>query len=294
MHLQSSDERLAACPALAEGKLLRAGLVILAGCCYGGRQTDLIRVGTAVELIHAASLLHDDLLDGAGCRRGHPVVSTRWSGRGAMLLGDYLLARAFQTLSSLANLWLMQSFSTVVTAMCEAELEQMQSEGQFEISEESYCRRIAGKTASFMAECCRAGSRLAGAHWRGVEALGEFGHNLGMAYQMLDDLRDYNGDAVLLGKPVGSDVRGGVATIPLILARESGRASELHRLWLERDEPDALAQLVELVRIHGSKPTLERVGHYADRARQTIKGIWPQPAREALAGLVCHLCDTHQ
>ncbi len=292
--LSASDRRVGKCPALASGKLLRAGLVILAGYCYAGREDDLVSVGTAVELMHAASLLHDDLLDGAAYRRGLPSAALVRGGRSAMLLGDYLFARAFQTLSSLANLRLMQGFSAVVIRMCEAELEQMNDEGELAITEERYCQRIAGKTAHFMAECCRAGSRLSGAPERGVEALGEYGYQLGMAYQLLDDVADYRGTPDHMGKPVGCDVRGGLATMPLILARQQTTDYPWEHWWEHRDDSEAVDEMVEAVCQFGVPPTLERVRRYTATAVASLTSIWPQPARTRLEALPSHLRAKHQ
>lgn len=292
--LSLSDERLARYPALSGGKLLRAGLVVLSGFCYAGSVDDLVAVGTAVELMHAASLLHDDLLDGAQYRRGCPTMAVSRGGRSAMLMGDYLFARAFQTLSTLANLRLMQGFCTVVTTMCEAELGQMQSEGTLDLTEDQYYQQIAGKTAYFMAECCRSGSRLSGAPPRGVEALGEYGYNLGMAYQILDDLNDYTGDADRLGKPVGSDLKGGIATLPLILARKQEPAAGWEDRWRRRDNPQALDEMIQAVREYGVTPTLQRVRRYTATAVAALTTIWPQPARRALEALPNQIRGIHQ
>ena len=289
-----SDQRMATCPALAGGKLLRAGLVILSGCCYSQCVEALITVGTAVELVHAASLLHDDLLDGAQWRRGRPTLGLVGGERSAMLVGDYLFARAFLTLSSLANLRLMQGFSTVVTKMCEAELKQLQQEGELDITEKQYFERIAGKTAHFMAECCRAGGRVSGASVRGMEALGTYGYNLGMAYQLLDDLADYTADARSLGKPVGRDIRGGIVTLPLILARKAKPQYEWQHWWKHRHETHALAQMVEAVRAAGVIPSLERVRGYTATAVAALTPIWHQPARRALESLPSQIREKHQ
>lgn len=215
----------------AGGKRLRPALVFLAAR-FGPLTKSLLEVGAAVELIHMATLAHDDVIDEAELRRGQPTIHARWNERIAILAGDYLFARAFTLLAGTGDNRLVRLMSSVVQTLCQGEIDQNVALLRGEIPDEkSYLDRIGRKTASLIAEGCRMGALVSGAGERVAEALWRFGYALGVSFQIIDDILDFTGDALGFGKVPGGDLRSGVITLPVIHAlRTSGEAPRLLEL----------------------------------------------------------------
>jgi len=216
------------------GKRLRPLLVLLSARAFGAGADDsegaggtaLRDLAVAVELVHIASLLHDDLIDGAATRRGLPTVAHRWGPAAAVLSGDYLFSVAFELLVTCGQYESVRLLSWALRSMSESEIEQLNDLNDLEATEQEYLHRVKGKTASLFAAACAAGAAAGGAGDARTELALKFGEHLGIAYQVADDLLDVIGHAEDLGKPVGQDLSRGVITLPVILLLRDGPASD--------------------------------------------------------------------
>ena len=274
------------------GKRIRPALLLLSAQACGADQRERgITLASAAEMMHAASLLHDDVVDHAATRRGRPSAMARWGSDVSVLVGDFLYSRATQDLIADPDRRIMRAFSDAVVAMTEAEILQLQLLHDLKIDEADYLKIITGKTASLMSAACRAGALTANAPNSMVEALAAFGLNLGIGFQLVDDALDYVAREERLGKPVGSDFREGKVTYPVIhVVRRAGHAD---RLTLERlaacETPgdDDLAALRELVERYEAVPvTMGLVDEYLARARAELQWVPESPACHTLHRLV--------
>ncbi len=201
------------------GKMIRPALVII-GSRLGiqGREDEVLRIASVLEMIHLASLVHDDIIDGAKTRRGIPTLNALLGPRRAVLAGDYLLSKAMALVKGKEGDLEATAVANAFSRLCESELNQDAGEGNFLISKGTYLRRIAGKTASLFALSSYAGAAVAMSEKSKQHLLHRIGYCLGMAFQIKDDILDYTGNAVSLGKEIGQDVQVGVPTYPLIAA----------------------------------------------------------------------------
>jgi len=203
----------------AGGKRLRAALVFLAARPAGGPVPETaIYAAAAVELIHAASLVHDDLIDQSPHRRGRPAIHEKWHHDVALLSGDYLFALAARAITLTGSVAVMDHISAAAAAVCEGEITNVDEIEPLEEALESYRFKIAHKTAALFEAAGKVGAVCGRADAETVAAIGRFGHALGMAFQIVDDVLDYVGDEGTLGKPAGGDLRRGLITLPLIYA----------------------------------------------------------------------------
>lgn len=200
----------------AGGKRLRPALTILSGAASGHVNPRTYHAAVAVELVHLASLIHDDVIDDAETRRGRLTANRIWGNRISILVADYLFSSAYTLLSCHADASLLYNLSRAIDIMCEGELIQLENEGSLEVTESLYQEIIAHKTGALMAVACELGACLSGAVPQHAEALYRFGFHIGTAFQMTDDLLDLEGNEEEVGKPVGNDLRNGRLTLPLI------------------------------------------------------------------------------
>ncbi len=198
------------------GKRLRPALVLLSAQACGGIRPEHVTLAAMAELIHTATLVHDDVLDEATIRRHLDTINARWDNEASILLGDYLFARAMCLASSLDDTFACRVVSESARNMCEGELRQIESRGNYDLTESDYFEIIAGKTAALTACCCRLGAHYAGAEPAVCEALARYGHDLGIAFQIADDVLDLSGDEAVVGKSLGTDLVKQKATLPLI------------------------------------------------------------------------------
>ena len=201
------------------GKRLRPALALAAydlvrDPVSSGDQRKAISLAAAVETLHNATLVHDDLIDNALRRRGSTTLNAIWDKGATVLAGDYLFARAAGFAAETENIRVVQLFADTLRIICEGELRQHFSSRQWEQSKDSYYARIFAKTASLFASASRSGAILAGASEEAEEALSDYGRSVGMAFQIVDDVLDYTGDESVMGKPVGGDLRQGIVTLP--------------------------------------------------------------------------------
>ncbi|MCH7904277.1 MAG: polyprenyl synthetase family protein [Armatimonadetes bacterium] len=203
------------------GKRLRPALAVMAARATGGEYDSeaMIRVAAALEMIHMATLVHDDVIDGSDTRRGLPTASAIYGNTAAILSGDVLLSKAMRLLAENSTLEIIQMVSQAVVEMAEGEVRELEMRGDFDLDEEDHFKILEMKTAAFIEVCCRVGARMSAASEEAEEAIGLFGQRVGMAFQIADDLLDYRGDESKTGKPAASDFRDGQATLPLILLR---------------------------------------------------------------------------
>jgi octaprenyl-diphosphate synthase len=227
---QSDDrfvDRLARHGLRLGGKRLRPALVLLSGKACGEIQRHHIDLATVLELIHTATLLHDDVLDEATLRRHLDTVNARWDNEASILLGDFLLSRAIERAAAIGNCYAVGDIATAARIVCEGELRQVRWRGDFDLAEEEYLQIIADKTAALTACACRLGAHFAGADAELCARFGRFGQSLGVAFQIVDDLLDVVGDEATVGKSLGTDLVKQKATLPLI--RLLGQASATDR-----------------------------------------------------------------
>ncbi len=240
----------------AGGKRIRPALVLLTSKFPGAAAERVVPVAVAVELIHMATLVHDDVVDKATVRRGLPTVNAKWSNQVSVLTGDYLFAKAFSMLAQTGNPRVVQIMADVVFEMSRGEIAQIASYFDVNQTEEQYYERIAQKTGYLIAECCRLGAIVAGAEENQVQALYNYGMGVGLSFQIADDLLDFHGSAAKVGKPVCGDLKTGILTLPVIHAlRHSSHADELRALIAGRSITDADVERV--------KSILEEAGSFA-------------------------------
>lgn len=268
-----------------KGKRVRPTLVVLSASLGAADSRELVDVASAIELVHLASLIHDDIIDDSGVRRGKPTIDRLWGNLVAVLAGDFVFASAFGLLAS-RQAYALSVLADAVKTMCEGEIEQSLSAESSDPDEGAYLSSIGKKTASLMGACCQIGAHLAGAPSEQVAAMKEYGLNLGYAFQIVDDLLDIWGSEGKTGKPVGLDLRRGLSTLPVIrlAARgESGRtALEMIRQMSSGGRNDAsVTRLVQGAMMETGilGESLDQARAYAGRAVERL-GSLPMPARE--------------
>ena len=198
------------------GKRIRPLLTLYSGMCFAPLNPLMIQAAVAAELIHMASLIHDDVIDESATRRGKPTVNSRYGDHAAILTGDYLFAEAFNILSTHQLLSSMTYLVEAIQAMCHGEVNQADEQFSSFVNTQDYFSRIAKKTGILLAACCQSGAILAGALSEEMSLMREYGINLGYAYQITDDILDISGDTKALGKPVGADLINGNITLPIL------------------------------------------------------------------------------
>lgn len=266
----------------APGKRLRPALVLLAGQAAGAASAIVLPTATAVELIHMATLTHDDILDRADWRRGEPSVRAVATDQVAVLAGDFLFARAVQLLASTGRPAVVAEAAEVVHAMCLGEIRQHLGHGT-RPTEAEYLARIEAKTATFLAICCRLGALASDGGEAVSEPLYQFGWHVGMAFQLVDDLLDLLADPDKLGKAVAADYVQGVVTLPVLYAlSESRDAAELEAL-LERGLSSDLPRIRLLLRESGALDYVRgKIDGYRAEAARALAELPPSPAVRAL------------
>ena len=236
------------------GKRVRPLLTVLCSRCCGRDDDDLYLLATAFEYLHVATLVHDDVIDRAAQRRGKETVAARYGLASAILVGDWLHARSMHLIGKLAGPEGLEIFCRATASMVNGEFEQLRHIGNIETKEHDYFRVIRQKTGNLIASTCAIGALFAGADSRHQQALATYGNNIGAAFQVVDDLLDFQGDAQTTGKQTGNDFVEGKITLPLLHALE--RASEEERQTIDtlirgdRTQPEAYQHLVAFIGRH--------------------------------------------
>ncbi len=214
----------------AQGKLIRPALALLSASACGGADEQRLALAGTVELVHVASLIHDDIIDAADLRRGVPTVNARWGNQVAVLVGDYLFATAFGLISRVRHSQVAPAIAEAAVLMSRAEIMAAETGDRPHEDEARYFEIIEGKTAALFSAACRCGALLAGAPPATADAMAEFGFRWGVAFQITDDALDQTGDPGLLGKPTGSDIAAGKITLPVIAALQNAPGPDRDRL----------------------------------------------------------------
>ncbi|MCB1841388.1 MAG: polyprenyl synthetase family protein [Halioglobus sp.] len=269
----------------AGGKRLRPLLVLLTGSVLGGCKESHIRFAATVEFIHTATLLHDDVVDISQLRRGRATANAEFGNAPSVLVGDFLYTRAFQLMVQLDNVDILRNMADTTNTIAEGEVLQLTRAGNAATTEAQYLDVITRKTAILFAAGCFGAATLSGADARQRQSLQTFGLNLGIAFQMIDDVLDYDGDPNAMGKNVGDDLAEGKATLPLIHVLANGTAAEqqLVRNAIEQRTAEDLQQVLAAVQRCGSLHyTRERAMHYHNLALDELRCLPPGEARSAL------------
>jgi octaprenyl-diphosphate synthase len=270
------------------GKRLRPALLLLAGQAVGRLCDDHITLAAVVEMIHTATLVHDDVLDEAALRRHEDTVNARWNNETSVLLGDFLFTHAFYLASTLESTYACRTIGRATNIVCDGELRQTISSGDVNLAEDDYLAIVEAKTAELCSCCCELGAYYAGGDEEVVARLASFGRNLGIAFQIADDLLDLEGNESATGKSLGTDLAKRKMTLPLIHARDTLDPSErkIFLAALAADPSFARESLLNYLTLQGSFDyTRGQAQLYADRAQADLALLSDTPAKDALAAL---------
>jgi octaprenyl-diphosphate synthase len=268
------------------GKRLRPAFTLLAGRLFGGIVPEHYASGAIVELIHTATLVHDDILDESAMRRRVETVNRRVGNETAVLLGDYLFANCFKEAAALRDRFVSRHLAEIVTVVCRGEILQVHHRNDFELSETTYFEIIRDKTAALYAAALRCGAHLASADVEQADALEEYGMKVGCAFQIVDDILDLTGEESAVGKSLGTDLEKAKMTLPLLRLRDRARPGDRERaraMVLSNDAAErrpVLALLEEYGAIESARRTARKL---VDEARARLLVLPDTPEREALS-----------
>lgn len=276
----------------AGGKRLRPGLVALSAYVSGASPSKkrIAGIGAVVELIHMATLVHDDVVDQSIARRGRPTANVFWGNKISVLSGDFMLAKSFRLLSNDGDHRILKAVSDMTILMSESEALQAMCEHDVEAWKQNYWHIIKHKTAIFLSSCCRCGAIISGASSDVEDALASFGMELGMAFQLTDDILDIAGEPQITGKSVGNDLREGKATLPVLLALDA--MDEVDREWARAiiESPSAtdeeIGELCTKIRATGAiEFARDRAREIVDCTVARLEDLPASPARSALVSM---------
>jgi heptaprenyl diphosphate synthase len=273
----------------AGGKRIRPALVLLSAKAGRYELERLTPAAVAVELTHAATLVHDDIIDRAPVRRGRPTVAASLGDEPAIVVGDFYFAKAYENAATTASTEVVAILARAVMNICAGEVRQQAIRYRYHTGVDEYMRRIEAKTATLLAACCDIGALLGGLGEAKRVALRSYGRLLGLAFQIADDVLDYEGSEDEIGKPIGHDIADGFATLPLMMALDEPQiAGNLKPLLVDRRvlSADQAQQVVDLVRAsEGPQRALDRARELALAARHQLGSIGDGEAADALAAL---------
>ena len=272
------------------GKRLRPLLTLASARLGGYTGMGHVKLAAAVEFIHTATLLHDDVVDESSLRRGKVSANIVWGNKPSVLVGDFLFSRAFQLMVETGSLTVLDILAGASAIIAEGEVMQLKSANNLGVTEEDYLRVVSAKTAALFAAAAESGAVIAGQSDQQIAAMRDYGQNLGIAFQLVDDALDYSGRQALMGKSVGDDFREAKVTLPVILAH--ARSNDTTRRFWKRvietgpqGESD-LDRAITLVEETGAiSETMARARRYADLARQALSPLAAGDIRSALADI---------
>lgn len=279
------------------GKRVRPALTILSNYAAGGdgSRYNSIRIATVMEFLHTATLVHDDIIDSAGTRRNRPTVNALYGNETAVLMGDWLYMSAFETSLAERSLSILDILTHVTRKMTEGELLQLTTLGRIDLQEEQYLDVIQRKTAFLFSACCEVGAILGGASQEEQGAFAEYGMNLGMAFQLIDDLLDFTSTDDVLGKGVGVDLLGGKVTLPLIYLMASDPAApEMVQTVISEKGYESVSRrdLIEsIVRVCALERARSRADEYASAARTALDNLTHSDHLESLRSIPTYVLD---
>jgi len=269
------------------GKRLRPLLMVLSArlCGYKGDYDKTF--STVFEYLHAASLLHDDLIDDAAMRRGKPVAHSIWGNSAAILVGDFLLARSLSISAKTGNMKVIRTIAKITENMSQGEIHQLMRKGELDISEEEYMEVIRRKTAVLFQGACRISAIISDAPNEKEKALSDYGYNIGLAFQMADDLLDYTSDTKVLGKEVGADLKEGKLTLPVIYSLKVADMKDRSRMekiikdkYFSVNDFKTLAEL--LLKYKGISYTQKLASEHIKKAKEALSIFEPSETKEIL------------
>ncbi len=273
-----------------KGKKIRPLLVLLSAKVAGGVNQRSYRGAVLVELLHTATLIHDDVVDNAEKRRNLWSINAVFKNKVAVLMGDYLLSRGLMIAVDGKDYDFLDVITDAVRRMSEGELLQIQKTRKLDIDEETYFKVISDKTASLLETCCRIGAMSASDNKDYHEAMRIFGQSIGIAFQIRDDILDYEGTSSLIGKPVGGDIKEKKITLPLIYSLNqvsSVEASRIRKIIKNGGSKGSVKEVIDFVRNHnGIDYSLTTAQNYSDNAKEALKVFPDSPAKIALEALV--------
>ena len=269
------------------GKRLRPSLLLLSSKLIGNGGASAVHLGAVVEIIHAATLVHDDVIDAAETRRGRPSTNAQWGNHISVLAGDWLYMQAFQIAVRQRNFRVLDILIGLTQTMVEGELLQLERIGHIDVSEADYMELVHRKTAGLFSACARLGALVAGATPSQEDRLGDFAWNLGMAFQLVDDMLDFTAKEQTLGKPVGGDLREGKITLPMIYALERATPEERAAVGAVLEERNydrvPFRQIRALIEKYGGfSRTQARAQAFTEKARRLIGEFPESPYQRAL------------
>ncbi len=276
----------------SQGKRLRTALTLLTGKLGNYRLDKLLLLSVAFEMVHLATLIHDDIIDEAATRRGNPTVNSMWGDKIAILLGDYYFAKTAGMIADIEDPRIDHLFSDTVATVCEGTILEMTTAGRADLSVDTYFEKIKRKTACLIAACSKGGAILSQASDEQVELLYSYGINLGIAFQIIDDILDYTEDQSTIGKPAGNDLRQGMVTLPLIYALQTpsanGHQKQIQYLLNEKvhNEQDIREVVTWVTQSDGIVQAMADANMYAEKARADLYHFPPSPDRTILDDLI--------
>lgn len=274
------------------GKRLRTALTLLSGKLNAYRFEKLLPLSVAFEMVHLATLIHDDIVDNALTRRGNPTVNAIWGNNIAILLGDYYFAKTAGLIADINENRIDHLFSDTVATVCEGTIMEMMTAGRIDLTLENYYEKISRKTASLIAACCKGGAIVSQASDEEIALLHDYGLNLGIAFQIIDDVLDYTEDQSTIGKPAGNDLRQGMVTLPLIYTLQAhpqnGHYQQVHGLLngANHQEEDIRAIVNWVAMGVGVERSLTDAHTYAQKAREALYHFPPSQDRDVLDELI--------
>ena len=276
------------------GKFLRPVLAILSSRVEGKNPPEVIRLSAAIELIHTATLVHDDIIDDSEWRRNQPSVYSKWGREISIVSGDYLYAKAFLILAGLEDPRINQAFAACAHVMCEGEMKQIEKRSQFLMKESDYLKIIHQKTAALFQAACMGGAYFSGTSMENIEKLGRYGFGLGMAFQIVDDCLDLVGETETMGKTAGLDLNKHEVTLPLLYLFEELSVSDRQELMAEmgRGGPEVHARIRSLVlEKKALARAMQKARDYAESSAEELSGLPDSPFKDSLRQLVDHCLE---
>lgn len=282
---------------LLPGKLFRPTLLLLSNEVGGEPHPDAVTFAAAVELVHLATLVHDDAVDNSVLRRGQPTVNALWTHQIAIIMGDYLYSRAVTELARVGHLEAIRILGEAANVMSVGEMRQLTAYDALDFSEGDYYRLISAKTASLMKAACGMGAFLGAPEH--VAALTDFGQSLGMAFQVADDILDYVGSEEETGKPIGQDLRERKVTLPLVgalrVASPSAEAKIRRFFTLAEPEDEEIFRVVQLVReLGGVEYARTRAQAFAEKAEKALEDLPEGPSLDSLKASITYVIDRNR
>ena len=278
----------------AGGKRMRPMLALLSGGANENLNQHHITLAAVIEFIHTATLLHDDVVDISALRRGRPTVNEAWGNAPSVLVGDFLYSRAFQLLVSIGNMPVMGLMADVTNTIAEGEVLQLTKAGDPDTTEDQYFQVITNKTAVLFAAATAGGAILAKQDQTTVDNYYQYGLNLGIAFQLIDDVLDYDGNAADMGKNVGDDLAEGKPTLPLIYAMRKGtdQQAKLIRRAIENKTNEDIDAVIDIVKHSGALTyTKDKAKTFSDNAKFCLSGAKDTPYTQGLARLATLAVD---